>query len=94
MTHSPSIAVVVVNWNSGQYLGKCLQNLKDQVLPPARVLVVDNASTDGSIEGFEQRFRGWEFRGWRRGGRKVKGGEERVWEGSWLSEGRAVKSVD
>jgi GT2 family glycosyltransferase len=61
MTHSPSIAVVVVNWNSGQYLRKCLQNLKDQTLSPARVLVVDNASTDGSLEGLEQRFRGWEF---------------------------------
>jgi GT2 family glycosyltransferase len=61
MTHSPSIAVVVVNWNSGQYLGKCLQNLKDQTFSPARVLVVDNASTDGSMDALEQRFRGWEF---------------------------------
>ena len=61
MTHSPSIAVVVVNWNSGQFVGKCLQNLKDQTLSPARVLVVDNASTDGSMEGLEQRFSEWEF---------------------------------
>ena len=61
MTHSPSIAVVVVNWNSGQYLRKCLQNLKDQALSPARVLVLDNASTDGSMEGLEQRFSEWEF---------------------------------
>jgi GT2 family glycosyltransferase len=61
MTHSPSIAVVVVNWNSGQYLGKCLQNLKDQTLSPARVLVVDNASTDGSMDGLEQKFSEWEF---------------------------------
>ena len=61
MTHSPSIAVVVVNWNSGQYLGKCLQNLKDQTLSPARILVVDNASTDASMEGLEQRFSEWEF---------------------------------
>ena len=61
MTHSPSIAVVIVNWNSGQYLGKCLQNLKEQTFSPARVLVVDNASTDGSMEGLEQRFKGREF---------------------------------
>ena len=61
MTHSPSIAVVVVNWNSGQYLGKCLQNLKDQTLSPDRVLVVDNASTDASMDGLDQRFRSWEF---------------------------------
>jgi GT2 family glycosyltransferase len=61
MTHSPSIAVVVVNWNSGQYLEKSLQNLKAQTLPPTRVLVVDNASTDGSIDGLEQIFPDWEF---------------------------------
>jgi GT2 family glycosyltransferase len=61
MMHSLSIAVVVVNWNSGQYLERCLENLKNQTLPPTRVLVVDNASTDGSIDGFEQRFVDWEF---------------------------------
>ena len=61
MSNFPSIAVVVVNWNSGQYLGKCLQNLKDQTLSPARVLVVDNASNDGSMKGLEQRFSEWEF---------------------------------
>ena len=59
--HFPSIAVVVVNWNSDQYLKKCLQNLKDQTLPPARVLVVDNASTDGSMDGLRQKFSDWEF---------------------------------
>ena len=61
MTHSPTIAVVVVNWNSGQYLEKCLQSLKGQTLPPARVLVVDNASADDSMEGLEQKFGDWKF---------------------------------
>ena len=59
--HAPSIEVVVVNWNADQYLKKCLQNLKDQTLPPARVLVVDNASTDGSMDGLRQIFSDWEF---------------------------------
>ncbi len=61
MMRSPSIAVVVVNWNSGQYLEKCLQSLKGQALPPTRVLVVDNASTDGSMDGLKQKFSDWEF---------------------------------
>ena len=61
MSHSPSIVVVVVNWNSGQYLKKCLQNLKDQTLSPNRVIVVDNASTDGSMDDLEHDFRDWEF---------------------------------
>jgi GT2 family glycosyltransferase len=62
MTRSSSIAVVVVNWNSGQFLEKCLQNLRSQTLLPARVLVVDNASTDGSMDGLEQRFPDWQFK--------------------------------
>jgi GT2 family glycosyltransferase len=61
MKHFPSIAVVVVNWNSSQYLGRCLQKLKAQTLSPTRVLVVDNASTDGSMEGLEQRYSEWKF---------------------------------
>ena len=61
MTYSPAIAVVIVNWNSGKYLEKCLQSLKVQTFIPARVLVVDNASTDGSVDGLEQRLNGWEF---------------------------------
>lgn len=61
MSHSPSIAVVVVNWNSGQYLKQCLQSIKDQTLPPARVLVVDNASTDDSMDDIEQKYLDWEF---------------------------------
>jgi GT2 family glycosyltransferase len=61
MLNSPSIAVVVVNWNSGQYLNKCLQSIRDQTFPATRVLVVDNASTDGSMDDLEQKFRDWEF---------------------------------
>jgi GT2 family glycosyltransferase len=61
MRPSNEIAVVVVNWNSGHYLSQCLQNLKNQTLPPDRVLVVDNASTDSSMEGLKQKFSEWEF---------------------------------
>jgi GT2 family glycosyltransferase len=61
MMYSPSIAVIIVNWNSGQYLEKCLQSLKGQTIVPTRVLVVDNASTDGSMNDLEQRFGNWEF---------------------------------
>ena len=50
------IAVVVVNWNTGDYLKKCLQCLKAQTLNPTRVIVVDNASTDGSAEALREGF--------------------------------------
>jgi GT2 family glycosyltransferase len=61
MPASFSIAVIVVNWNSGAYLGKCLQSLKTQTLKPIRIIVVDNASTDDSLEGVEEKFQDCEF---------------------------------
>jgi len=42
------VAVVVVNWNSGALLDRCLASVLAQEPAPAEVLVVDNASTDGS----------------------------------------------
>ena len=44
------IAVVVVNWNAGDWLRRCLESLAAQERRPERVLVLDNASTDGSLE--------------------------------------------
>lgn len=42
------VAVLIVNWNSGPLLDKCLQCLKTQTVRPGQVLVIDNASSDGS----------------------------------------------
>jgi GT2 family glycosyltransferase len=43
-----SIAVVIVNFNSGPLLGQCLDSLARQTIAPGRIVVVDNASSDGS----------------------------------------------
>jgi GT2 family glycosyltransferase len=43
-------AVVIVNWNGRQLLGACLEAVFAQTARPELVLVVDNGSTDGSIE--------------------------------------------
>jgi GT2 family glycosyltransferase len=53
---TPSVAAIVVNFNSGELLDRCLRALGGQALPPARTIVVDNASTDGSVDGVEERF--------------------------------------
>lgn len=45
-----SIAVVVVNYNAADFLGACLDSIQTQSLAPQRVIVVDNASTDGSAD--------------------------------------------
>jgi len=61
MPSSKSIAVVIVNWNAGHYLRKCLQSLKAQTLKPVRVLIVDNASIDDSMTGLDEEFENYEF---------------------------------
>ena len=43
-----TVTVVVVNWNSGLLLQECLTKLSEQTVVPQRVIVVDNASSDGS----------------------------------------------
>ena len=45
-----SATVIIVNWNSGQLLEKCLDSLSRQTLQPEKVFVVDNGSHDGSDE--------------------------------------------
>lgn len=55
---SSRISVVVVNWNGIAYLGDCLQALCEQTRLPDEVIVVDNASTDGSAELVAERFPG------------------------------------
>lgn len=57
---SPPVSVVVVNYNGEHYLGECLRAILAQEPAPAEVLVVDNASTDGSrarLEPFGERVR-------------------------------------
>lgn len=44
-----SISAIVVNFNSGRHLVKCIRSLKSQSLGLGEIIVVDNASTDLSI---------------------------------------------
>ena len=45
-----AIAVVIVNYNARAWIGRCLDALAAQSLPPARIIVVDNASSDRSTD--------------------------------------------
>lgn len=44
------LSVVVVNWNSRADLEACLESLRAQTHRELEVVVIDNASTDGSVE--------------------------------------------
>lgn len=45
-----SVMVIIVNWNSGDYLDKCLSCLDKQTVNISNIVVLDNKSSDGSIE--------------------------------------------
>jgi len=44
------IAVIIVNWNGGQFLERCLAALMEQTIKPHEIILLDNASSDGSVE--------------------------------------------
>lgn len=45
-----SVSVIVVNWNGERFLDKCLSAIMNQTVPAQEVIVLDNASTDSSLE--------------------------------------------
>ncbi len=54
----PTLSVVVTSYNYGQYLPECLRAIFEQDFMPLEVLVIDDASTDDSVqiaEGFQKR---------------------------------------
>jgi GT2 family glycosyltransferase len=56
---SVSVSVIIVSWNARDYLMQCLKSLSPEVCRyPMEVIVVDNASSDGSAESVENRHPG------------------------------------
>lgn len=58
---SPLLSVQIVTWNSADVVDACLASLHAQTSPAMEVILVDNASTDGSVEVAEK----WIARGLR-----------------------------
>ena len=54
----PSVSVIIVNYNGKEYLETCLRSLQALDYPAGKleVIVVDNSSTDGSIEYIQANF--------------------------------------
>jgi GT2 family glycosyltransferase len=50
------ISVIVVNWNSRSELADCLASLRAQTIDGFETIVVDNGSTDGSLEMLSSDF--------------------------------------
>jgi GT2 family glycosyltransferase len=46
----PKVAVIIVNWNGERFLDRCLSALLAQTVAPHKIILVDNASSDMSLE--------------------------------------------
>ncbi|PVX23471.1 MAG: hypothetical protein CW691_10490 [Candidatus Bathyarchaeum sp.] len=52
----PSVSIVIVNFNGRELLKQCLHTLLNTDYPNYEIVVVDNASTDGSVAALEASF--------------------------------------
>ena len=50
------VSIIIINWNGLSHLKKCLPSLSLQKYKHVEVIIVDNASTDGSVEYIEKNF--------------------------------------
>jgi GT2 family glycosyltransferase len=54
----PGVTALVLNWNGARVVGDCVRSLQAQDYPAVQILVVDNASTDGSADMIRREFPG------------------------------------
>ena len=60
MSSSDLVSVTIVTYNSGRFIKRCLESVLDQKYPFKEIIVIDNNSSDGTIdilEPFEDRCR-------------------------------------
>ncbi len=50
------VSIVIPNWNGSSLLSSCLQSIRSQSFSSVEVIVVDNGSTDGSVELVRSHF--------------------------------------
>jgi len=53
---NPLVSVIIVNWNGKAHLEKCLNSLFKITYSPLEIIVVDNASSDGSAALIKKKF--------------------------------------
>ncbi len=57
MRPTPDVSIVIVNWNTRQYLLECIESLISQTSRTSiEIIVVDNASEDGSQDALGQTY--------------------------------------
>ena len=56
MNPAPRLTIMTVSWNGWHHTRRCLESIERSVLPAHEVLVIDNASSDGTAQHIEQLF--------------------------------------
>lgn len=52
----PLVSFMIINWNGKKYLQKCFESIKCQTYPAIEVILVDNGSSDGSVQFVRDNF--------------------------------------
>ncbi|MBX9602510.1 MAG: glycosyltransferase family 2 protein [Bryobacteraceae bacterium] len=54
MASNDFVSVTIVTYNSGRFIKRCLESVLEQKYPRMEIIVIDNASTDGTGDILEQ----------------------------------------
>src|SRR5690348_5052306 len=54
MAHNDLVSVTIVTYNSGRFIKRCLESVLAQKYQPKEIVIVDNASTAGTVDILEQ----------------------------------------
>src|SRR5215468_3471435 len=54
MAHNDVVSVTLVTYNSGRFIKRCIESVLAQRYPHKEIIIVDNASTDGTVDILEQ----------------------------------------
>ena len=58
---SPTVTIIILNWNGKFLTEECLRSVQAIRYDAMKIMMIDNASSDGSIEYLKTKFSGVEF---------------------------------
>lgn len=53
---TPLVSIILVTWNSKSHLAHCLSLLSKQTFQDFEIIIIDNGSTDGAVDGIHKQF--------------------------------------
>ena len=56
VSHNPDVSIIIVSWNGRRFLDDCLTSVAAQVGLDWEAILVDNASTDGTVDYVRERY--------------------------------------